>query len=259
MEEYNQFCGNCGKPKGDGYCPHCGFNDDAQLQQPPAYQQPPQTPPQPPYYGQMPKKNYEKSSVGIIVAVVISVCILAVASVIVASMLIPDDSGNNDGNPSVTEAVELTPAPTEPPVPVFPKVDVSSTRSTDYTSGAPVNYYPSYAIDGDFMTAWSADRNVSLTPSITLRADARQYVTGIRMTNGYCKTEATYTRNRRITKALIEYEGGSQTMDFGINEYRTMFDIRFPQPVETSYIRITVLETYYGDWKDIAISEIEAY
>ena len=79
------------------------------------------------------------------------------------------------------------------------------------------------------------------------------------MSNGYFKSEATYTRNRRITKVIVEYEGGSKVQDFDINMYRVMQDVKFDAPADTTYVRIRVLDSYYGDWKDIAISEVEVY
>ncbi len=156
---------------------------------------------------------------------------------------------------------QLTPdsEPTPIPVPVFSNVNASSTRGTDYTSGAAVNYYPEYAIDDSYSTAWSSDRNVELTPTLELTASEPQYVTGVRVANGYFKSETTYTRNRRITKFMVEYEGGRVIVDCGIDQYRIMQDVKFDAPVWTNYIRIQVLETYYGDWKDIAISEVEVY
>ena len=94
---------------------------------------------------------------------------------------------------------------------------------------------------------------------MTLFADTKQYVTGIKLANGYFKSEETYRRNRRITKVMVEYEGGQKTQSFGIDQYRIMQDVRFDAPVMTSYIKVHILDTHYGDWKDICISEIEVY
>ena len=167
----------------------------------------------------------------------------------------------SDGDNSIEEvtAQPSTPVPTEVPVPVFGRIEASSTRGTDMTSGAPVEYFPAYAMDGNYATTWSPNRNVSLTPTLTLLADTKQYVTGIKMANGYFKSEETYRRNRRITKVMVEYEGGQKTQSFGIDQYRIMQDVRFDAPVMTSYIKVHILDTHYGDWKDICISEIEVY
>lgn len=163
--------------------------------------------------------------------------------------------------PAPTQRVMATPEPraTHPPAPTFYNVSASSTRGTDYTSGQAVNYYPEYAVDGIYETAWSSNREIELTPSITLSSNTKQYVTGVRVANGYFKTPEIYRNNRRVTKFRVEYDGGYINYYCGIDQYRVMQDIRFDTPVVTNYIKVQVLESYEGKWKDIAISEIEVY
>ena len=199
----------------------------------------------------------QKSNLPVILALAAGGFVLVLA---LAVMIFVISGADLKEEPTPTPTVQsATPAPTQKPKPVFTKVEASSTRSTDMTSGAPVEYFPTYAVDGDYTTTWSPDRNVSLNPTFTLYADTKQYVTGIKMSNGYFKTEETYTRNRRITQVKIEYEGGEKIQSFGIDQYRVMQDIRFDAPANTSYIKIHVLDSYYGDWKDLCISEIEVY
>ena len=168
-----------------------------------------------------------------------------------------DIVGNDDVTPVYTPI--STSSPTNPPAPSFPNVSASSTRGADYTAGYANYYYVSYICDGDYTTAWTCNRNVELTPSITFTAPTKQHVSGIKMANGYFKSEQTYTRNRRISKVMVTYEGGSKTVDLNINSYRIMQDIPFDTPADTSYVAVKVLDTVYGDWKDVAISEIEIY
>lgn len=191
--------------------------------------------------------------IALIIAVSVIALIVVVLGVVFGSKMLRKASA------TPTPAPTAAPTATVPPAPVFTHLSASSTRGTDYTSGSAVNYYPEYAVDGDFTTAWSSDRNIELTPTLTLSADTKQHVSGIKMSNGYFKSEATYTRNRRITKVIVEYEGGSKVQDFDINMYRVMQDVKFDAPADTTYVRIRVLDSYYGDWKDIAISEIEVY
>ena len=224
--------------------------------------QPPRTPTQvpPPY---QPPNNYggyrqqNKSRLPIILAAVIGGIVL-IGSILLLTLVV-SSTNEPDPTPVPEQTVAAAAEPTEAPAPVFTRVEGSSTRDTDMTSGVPVQYFPSYAIDGDPSTAWSPNRNITLNPTLTLYADTKQHVTGIRMSNGYFKSEQTYTRNRRITQVRVEYEGGQKTQSFGIDQYRIMQDIRFDAPADTSYIAIHVLDTYYGDWKDICISEVEVY
>ena len=152
-----------------------------------------------------------------------------------------------------------TPAPTSVPAPSFNNISASSTRGADYTSGHAITYELQKAFDGSFETAWSCDRDYEITPTITLKANTPQYVSGVRIANGYFKSEATYQYNRRITKFEIDYDGGNTVYSCGIDQYRIMQDIKFEHPVCTSTLAIKVLETVDGKWHDVSISEIEIY
>ena len=238
------FCPDCGTEifDADAFCPTCGRSTK------PNYQAPPQQAYRPPYVPQRPKQ----SNTGLIIAIIAAVLAFAVAAFALFKIA-PKDT---NGEPEPTQTAEVAPAP-----PMFPSISATSTRGYDIdgTTKTTVYYYPDYAVDGDITTAWSSDRKIELTPTITLSADTKQRVSGIRMTNGYCKSEKTYIRNRRITKVKVSYEGGEITTGFDINNYRVMLDIPFDKPVDTRYVSIRVLDSYYGDWKDIAISEIQVY
>lgn len=242
------FCPSCGGVVGDDetFCSQC----DAQITA-----NPPQT------FNTYPApENRRNNNTAIIIAIV---SVLVVAVMALAAVLIINSNSSKDAeeiDDPYTEQ-EMVEEDEEPAPPVFGWVSASSTRGydTDTSTGEVVNYYPEYAVDGDMRTAWTPDRNRESQPTITLNSNDMQYVTGIRMTNGYCKSERTYTKNCRITRALIEYNGGSKEAMFGINNYRNMLEVTFDEPVYTDHISITVLETYYGDWKDTAISEIEVF
>lgn len=234
------FCPDCGTElyTSDAFCPTCGRNLGAPVMQ-----------------NRPPVQPQKKSQAGLIATIIALVVLATVAIGIVIFALAGGNESDSD-NGYTEEQVTPTPAP-----PVFTGVSATSTRDsdTDTTNNEIVYYYPSYAVDGLMYTAWTPDRKIDSVPVLTLSADTRQYVTGIRMTNGYCKSQKTYTRNRRITKAAIMYEGGEKIVTFGIDNFGNLIDIYLDEPVYTSYISIKVLETYYGDWKDIAISEVEVF
>lgn len=256
------ICNNCGAQLNDNtmFCPKCGIQLSTSQYN---YQS---------SSGNYTAKASNSNNLLAVLIAVVSILIIIIGAVIFymytkepqlvgGGSSAVSQTNNQNANSSVTQQTPLpqTPAPVQYMPPVFTRVEASSTRGVDWTAGVPNYYYPSYAIDGDMNTAWAANRNYGTTPSLTLYADSKQHVTGIRMANGYFKSPQTYTRNRRITCARIEYEGGSKTQYFGIDQYRVMQDVRFDAPADTSYIRIQVLETYYGDWKDINISEVEVY
>lgn len=203
-------------------------------------------------YNPQPQKK-SKVSPAVIFAAILGALSITFAVSVLFIVLSGSAAENNDPLPSSTAIA------TAAPKPVFSKVEASSTRNTDYTSGAAVNYFASYAVDGNPATAWSANRNVSLTPTLTLKADTKQHVSGIKLANGYFKSQQTYTRNRRITKVRVEYEGGSKEQSLSLDSFGVMQDIKFDSPADTAYINIQVLETYDGDWHDICISEVTVY
>lgn len=236
-------CTKCNAPlmADDMFCPQCG--------EPVSRPQPqPQQPQYAPVYTQAPPK---KSNAGLIVAIVMAGIAVCVAVVAIVKLIGP--TNNVTPEPTDTEIVYQAP--------VFDYAVGSTTRSYDIDTSInqTVYYYSDYVMDNDMTTAWTPDRDIDPVPSITLHAYETQRVSGIKMTNGYCKSEKTYTRNRRISKVRVTYSGGETIAEFGMNHYREMIDVPFGRTVDTDYITIQVLDTYYGDWKDIAISEIDVY
>ena len=236
-------CPKCGTPAGSGemYCKACGQRLTETI---------------------ITNKN-KKDNAGLVVGLGVAAGVMLLCSVFAAVMLFGDVLKNGiqsaqapTPSPTATD-VPVTPTPYQQPV--FTQVSASSVRSVDYTSGSAVYYPVEYAVDGDYSTCWSSNRNYEITPTLTLSAPTPQHVTGIRLANGYFKSVETYTRNRRITKAEIIYEGGRKIVDMSIDNYRVMQDIPLDAPADTTYIQIHVLETYYGDWKDVCISEVEVY
>ena len=220
-----------------------------------------------PQYGPYNPQPPQKSKLPMVITVILVVMLLSGAVGFGAYKLIYPDSDttmtaqskNNNTTGITAGKEEETPEPTEPPAPVFPNHEASSTRGVHNSTAGANYYYPSYAVDGDMNTAWSPNRNIDLTPTYTLSAETKQHVSGVRMTNGYCKSMETYTKNRRITQVTVYYEGGSKTQRLNTDAYREMQEIRFDEPVDTSYIKIHVDDSIYGTWLDIAISEIEVF
>ena len=248
-------CQKCNSPMApdDMFCPMCGTPAVSQRvsdRTTPMQSVSPQSAPihteYDPRYVQRPKNNG-----GLIAAVIIiSALIVCMLIFMFTFFVLNKDDANNV---STSDAVYTAP--------VFNLVTASSTRSydVDTSNNQVVYYFDEYVMDGDLSTAWTPDRSIDPTPYITIYADKNQTVHGIRMTNGYCKSEKTYTKNRRISKVRITYNGGEVIKSFGANHYREMIDIPFNEVAYTNYVTVQVLDAYYGEWNDIAISEIEIY
>ncbi|MBO4897215.1 MAG: protein kinase [Clostridia bacterium] len=144
------------------------------------------------------------------------------------------------------------------PAPVFTEASSSSTRGTDSQGGQ----YSEWAVlTEDPMTKWVPEKN---TPNgigewIQIGAGENQYVSGIRILNGYHKNEETWQKNNRVEKCTITLSNGYEKQ-ITLPDEITMTDIKFDEPQETSFIRITIDSVYSGsEWTDTAITYIGAY
>ena len=225
-------CKNCGAVLGDGdmFCPECGSKQEpmqyvrpnvcqycgTQLEVGAEFCQncgakvgaPASVPPRPnPVNSYNTNTQKQSGNTATVILIVALVLVIAVGAGLVIYMLYGRNVNNSQSETSVAVETEVsTEAPTPaPPPPHFDWVSASTTRNYDVDSstGEICHYYPEYAVDGDMRTAWTPDRNRDSRPTFTLNANDNQYVSGIRMTNGYCKSEKTYTKNRRITRVRV--------------------------------------------------------
>ncbi len=248
QEERAIYCPNCGTPIYDGekFCTKCGRRSDA-----PTIDVPTDRP--------TVAGSQKSGGAGLVIGIIATI-VAIIAAIVTVIMVFWNGSKTSDSTNVIDEIVSNESDKSYAP-PVFDYLVGSSTR--DYDIDTSINqrcyYYEEYAMDNDMRTAWTPDRNIDASPSLTLYASAPQHVNGIRMTNGYCKSEKTYTKNRRISKVKIVHAEGEQIATFGMDHYCEMIDVPFNNPVDTDFITIYILDSYYGEWKDIAISEIAVY
>lgn len=177
----------------------------------------------------------------------------------------PAQEENTPNTQSINEsisAVREQPKETQAILPpVFKMAMASSVRSSQQDSTGKLNdYSPSNVLDHDPTTCWAMDLSTGITPEITLRADEKQHVSGIKFSDGYFKSNEIYMKNRRITEVKILYEGGY--CEYNCAEsggFRIMQDVLFDAPADTAYITIQVTDSVSGTYNDICISEIEVY
>lgn len=199
----------------------------------------------------------QHNSMGLVILLGIIIMMLIGVLTFVTMMVIERiTNADTTENVEPTETVEVI---EEHIPPVFDKVSASSTRGVDTSTGVAYNYPIEYINDGNMSTAWSSNRNIEITPTVRFSADKEQNVTGVKMTNGYCKTSETYYKNRRITKVEIIHDKGKEIFKLEADAFGKMQKLRFNEPVDTKTIEVHVLESIQGTWKDIAISEIEIY
>ena len=149
------------------------------------------------------------------------------------------------------------------PAPVFTEVRASDVLA----SSGRVRYNPELVLDGRLDTAWAVAGSTGHW--IELHARTEQYVTGIKILNGYTKYyEAEkiwlYHANNRPRDIRIAFSDGTHmnaTLDDVFNEVNPIYqDIRFDAPKKTTSVRIYIDSVYSGNrWDDTCISSLEVY
>lgn len=154
--------------------------------------------------------------------------------------------GEEEGSSATTAIVREAP--------VFTRANCSSIRSTDSEAG---QYSVNAVIDGDMQTKWAPQNaNRGLGEWIEIIADEPQYVTGMRIANGYPKDQITWERNNRVKECTISFGDGTY-LNVTLLDQKDLQTVEFGREVETSSIRVTINSLYYGTkWKDVAIAEI---
>lgn len=158
----------------------------------------------------------------------------------------------------------FTPLPTSRPIPQdgysipnFVNISASSIR-------APMkgfSYTASNAWDGRWDTSWTegVDGN-GIGESLTFFAPDEQMVSGIRILNGYCKSEKLYYENNRIKKIQISCSNGSiytYNLSDTFGEYNV---ISFSYPEYCSSIELSICDVYKGSkYDDTCITEVSFF
>jgi len=186
-----------------------------------------------------------------------------------AETLVPTQSPTSA--PTPTPLPELTPSPTpEPPDDLVMSNYYSPTEADRlYFSYADASseilhngiyYSAEKAMDDDPNTSWQEDaEGYGIGEYITLYFSRTQTVGGIMLFPGFDQSESAWERNCRPAKLLVELSDGS-SYEISVNDIRDWQGYEFLTPVETEYLRFTILDVYPGtEWEDTAITEIRAY
>lgn len=246
------FCTNCGSKLEPGsiFCEECGTPvEDAQASN--AAQQPRKWP----------------------IFVVIAVVVVAVIIAVVVFTQGESPSGESKSNAPAQEQVEsssTTVAPSEESSrtatpstiaapPVFTQIETSSDLTPDNTTS---DYGGRNTTDGLLETAWNEGAPGDGTGEwIEFIAPSPQCVSSVSIAGGYPKLykdgSDVYYKNNRPRQITISYEGGSQT--FMMQDLRGQLQtFTFAQPIETTFICITINSVYKGsNYDDCCIAEVE--
>lgn len=263
------FCDKCGANIDDGsvFCEHCGAPVEGGesygtpvtsvfSQVPPTQPNQPIQPGMPVYPGapgtmaQPPKKGKKWP-----IFVAIGVIIVLVIVIIVALSQGEAESGSS----SKARSDKSSSSSTSYPAPRFDTVETSSVLAPDKNTS---DYTGRTVLDGIPETAWNEGAAGDGSGQwIQLNATSKQHVTSVSIMGGYPKLyydgSDVYYKNNRPRQITISYEGGSQ--NFQMDDLRGQFQtFTFTNPVDTTYIRITIDSVYKGNnYNDCCIAEVK--
>ena len=152
----------------------------------------------------------------------------------------------------------------------------SSPTSSDSSDGKPVFHNvmasstlkpePGYTYDvtnalHDDNTCWSEGVDGDGIGEYIMMYDNNvQTVSGCQIKNGYTKDKTTFNNNSRMSKVTFEFSNGeTYTADIDPDDMGLQ-TIEFPQPVETTYLKIIIADTKTGDkYEDTSITLVVPY
>lgn len=277
------FCENCGGklPDNAQFCEICGAKVATAVQTHPAQVQPVQT------EQIRPGSAGKKRAVWPIVVITLALLVVAaVIGVIAVKVLnkgqeappdnIPAVTGNEDGendgneivvpekNPEIDNSITAEEAYGMPELSVaYPDPEFLTVTASDTLIEENYDHSPELIMDGRTDTAWAVTDGVG--EWIMILADSNQYVSGIKVLNGYNRHSPTtgtnlYYANCRPREITIEFSDGTYVEAELEDEEGLFQEIDFGQIKETNFIKITVNSVYSGTrWADMCISEIQVY
>ena len=169
--------------------------------------------------------------------------------------MIPPNQNENEGDYIIATP---TPSPTAIPAPIFSSASASSIRGTDTEGG---QYSVEAVLDEDYFTKWVPSKNSAngIGEWIEVSSGSVQYVSGIKILNGYHKSEETWRNNNRVRLCTISFSNGT-SRQFELQDTFDMIYLDLGETIETSYVRLTINSIYSGTkWNDTAITYIGAY
>lgn len=123
------------------------------------------------------------------------------------------------------------------------------------------NYTATNALDNDLQTAWvEGVEDGGIGEWLEFSSTENKEVSGIKIINGYSKSEDLYYANNRVKKISIELPNNvviEKELNDGMLGYQT---VEFGSTVDARSIKITISDLYYGSkYNDTCVSEIKLY
>jgi hypothetical protein len=118
--------------------------------------------------------------------------------------------------------------------------------------------YSSYDNDESGIGEYIFITTVRKTKEKGFTYEEEKLLKGIKIINGYSKSESTYMNNNRVKEIEIELSD-KQRMTFVLEDNNMDFQtLLFPEPIKTTHVKIFIRDIYKGTkYNDTCISEIE--
>lgn len=228
------------------------------------------------------KENSQK--LPMIIAIIITICVIIVASSVIYFVFnsmntnknrivdVSDQENTEQNTSTITSSTvitdhttqqtneELTSIPLLDSATSFISADASSTLPDEYS----YDYNPINVMYDDD-TCWCENSSgVGIGEWIKLNLPETQLVSGLKIKNGYAGgTAKQYKINSKITDVLIEFSNGysvEKTLEvYDVEDRNATQIIDFPNPIETSYVKLTIKGVDEGDCKDTCLTYVAPY
>lgn len=144
----------------------------------------------------------------------------------------------------------------------FSTIPVDMAYSSSERSDGGYTFNSSFAVDSKLSTAWSPATNGGVGECITLCFSTERTVHGIKISNGYSKSDEDYLSNARLKGFTVKFPSGSTFSSALADNTTALQDVRFKDAVDCQSLTVYVDSVYAGGEDGTAplcISEIEVY
>lgn len=237
-------CPNCGaKADGQRFCGRCGADLRAYA---------------------APVRQKSGSALPIIIMSVVAGMLLTAAAVLLV-LVLQKPSAKDAAAPNTLPTLAPTQAP---PTEVQPPAE-SATRFSAASAASVLpdqsghSYAPSNVLRNDD-TCWVENAaGCGEGEWIQLDLPSRQRVSGLYLVNGYAGSADQYDYNSKISKIKLDFSDGSSAVAdlkvYDSSMRKTIQNIKLDMPVDTEYVRLTILGAKPGKCEDTCLTFAAPY
>jgi|GEM_PF-6555918 len=248
------ICPSCGtKTRGQNYCPHCGADLRSVAS---------------------PVSRSAGSKAPVIIMSAVAGLLLITAAVLLV-LVLQKPSVKDSAAPNTLPAIAATAAPVNEQAPVQQATEEQkppAESATQFSSASASSvlpdqsghsYDPANVLRND-ETCWVENTSgLGEGEWIQLDLPAKQRVSGLYLVNGYAGSADQYDYNSKISRIQLDFSDGSSTaVDLQVYDSslrKTIQNIRFDVPVETEYVRLTILGAQAGSCEDTCLTFVTPY